>query len=283
MELDQLKLLAQGGQADIYELDQDKVIRVLRHTEDEENLKHEMEIMMSLKDKGKAVPTIYEYLKINGRPAIIMERLYGDSMLDVIRKKPLAVFQQAKKLANLHIEVAENANGLQLQSIHDRAAYLIPKAELLEPELKEFVLSLLEELPREERICHGDFHPGNIIISNNKNYVIDWFGATSGDVLTDIAHTYLILRNTPKVPGNGHVQNLLIGGFATILSKKYLITCDKLCKIDYDKFSKWLLVRAAERVFYGMPNEKEALIKFIKACKKAQLEGRKTSTWWKLI
>jgi aminoglycoside phosphotransferase (APT) family kinase protein len=283
MEIDQLKLLAQGGQAEIYEMDQNKVIRVLRKKEDEESLKYEMKIMQSLKDKGKTVPTIYEYLQIDGRPAIIMERLYGATMLEDIKRKPLHIFRQAKKLASLHMEVADTAKGLRLQSIHDRAAHLIPKAELLELELKEFVLSLLTELPREDRICHGDFHPGNIIISNNNYYVIDWFGVTSGDVLSDIAHTYLILRNTPKIPGISRTQNLMIDGFASILSKKYLTSCDKLCTIDYSKLSKWLVVRAAERVFYGMPTEKDALIKFIKACKKSHLEGKNPNTWWKLI
>jgi aminoglycoside phosphotransferase (APT) family kinase protein len=283
MELSQLKLLARGGQAEIYELDHDKVIRVLRYAEDEENLKYEMEIMKSLREKGKAVPEIYDYLQIEGRPSIIMERLYGDTMLDHIRKKPLHLSQQAKKLAALHIEVADTANGLRLQSIHDRAALLIPKAELLEPDLKEFVLNLLEELPKDNRICHGDFHPGNIIISNNKYYVIDWFGATSGDILSDIAHSYLILRNTPQIPGNSRNQNIIIAGVASILSKKYLTSCDKLCSIDYGKFSKWLVVRAAERIVYGMPTEKEALVKFIKACKKVHLEGKDSSCWWKLI
>jgi hypothetical protein len=145
------------------------------------------------------------------------------------------------------------------------------------------VLRILAELPRENRICHGDFHPGNIIISNNKYYVIDWFGTTSGDILSDIAHTYLILRNTPKLPGISRVQNVMIGCFASMLSKTYLTSCDKLCTIDYSNFSKWLVVRAAERVVYGMPTEKEALIKFIKECKKAMDKGINSNCWWKLI
>jgi tRNA A-37 threonylcarbamoyl transferase component Bud32 len=283
MELSNLKLLAQGGQAEIYELDKDKVIRVLRNINDEENLKLEMSIMNSLKEKGKNVPKVYEYLKIEGRPSIIIERLYGDSMLDGIRKKPLQLLKQAEKLGKLHIEVAASAVGLDVVSINDRAAHLIPTSKKLDHELEKFVLDILSELPRGNDICHGDFHPGNIIITRGQYYVIDWFGVTSGEKLSDIAHTYLLLRNTPQIPGINSFQNFAIGCSGSIISSRYLKICKKLYPFDWSEFSKWMVVRAAERLCYGMPSEKETLMKFIKECKKAQVSGIKPSSWWKFI
>lgn len=283
INLDNLRLLAQGGQAEIYELDIYKVIRVLRSTEDEENLKSEMAIMKLLKEKGKAVPKVYEYLKIDGRPSLIMERLNGETMLDEMKRKPFELLKQAKKLAKLHIEVTDSAEGLGIISINDRAAYLIPKAEMLDEELKKFVLETLNQLPRGNDICHGDFHPGNIIIANGQYYVIDWSGVTSGEKLSDIAHTYLLLRNTPRTPGVNMFQSLIIGCSGSIISGKYLSSIEKNYPFDWSEFSKWMVVRAAERIYYGMPTEKEALIKFIKKCRNAQIGGVKPSDWWKFI
>lgn len=283
VELNKLKLLAQGGQAEIYELDEDKVIRVLRDKKEEEYLKGEMSIMKSLKEKGKAVPEVYEYLKIEERPSIIMERLYGDSMLDEIRKKPLEMLKYAEELAKLHIEVTDSAEGLEMNSINDRAAHLIPLATMLDAELKEFVLKILAELPRGNDICHGDFHPGNIMKSKGQYYVIDWFGATCGKKLSDIAHTYVILKNTPKIPGMSKFQNFIIGRSSSIISSRYLSICAKLEPFDWSEFSKWMVVRASERIFYGEPFEKEALVKFVKKCMKAYTSGIEASTWWKFI
>jgi tRNA A-37 threonylcarbamoyl transferase component Bud32 len=283
VELNDLRLIAQGGQADIYELDEDKVIRVLRNKEDGDNLRIEMRIMKSLKEKGKAVPKVYEYLEIEGRPSIIMERLYGDSMLVEIKKKPFNLLKQAEKLAKLQIEIAGSATDLGMMSINDRAAYLIPRAEMLDSELKNFVLDILEELPRGDDICHGDFHPGNIIISNKQYYVIDWFGATIGDILSDIAHTYLLLRNTPKMPGISRTQSFIIECSGRIISRKYISTGRQLYPFDWGEFSKWMIVRAAERIYYGMPSEKNTLIEFIRECRKAQVKGIESSRWWKLI
>lgn len=52
-ELSKLKLLARGGQAEIYEIDSDKILRVLMNKEYAEQMKAEFSIMQKLKDKGK--------------------------------------------------------------------------------------------------------------------------------------------------------------------------------------------------------------------------------------
>lgn len=283
MELKNLKLLAQGGQAEIYELDDEKVIRVLRNTEDEAYLKTEMSIMKSLKERGKAVPRVFEYLKIDGRPSLIMDRLYGDSMLEEVKKNSLCLLIKAEKLAQLHLEITDSAQNIKMISINDRAAHLIPMADLLDDELKKFALDILAELPKGNDICHGDFHPGNIIATNSQYYVIDWFGATIGEKLSDFAHTYLLLRNTPKLPGIGQFQNFIIGCSGSIISSKYLSSLRKSYTFDWGEFSKWMIVRAAERVFYGLPSEKEVLIKYIKDCRNAYLSGVNPCKWWKFI
>lgn len=283
VELSKLKLIAQGGQADIYELDQDKVIRVLRNKDEEKNLKTEMSVMNSLKEKGKAVPKVYEYVTIEGRPSLIMERLSGDSMLTEMKRKPLKLLKQAEKLAKLHIEVAGSAEDLRMISINDRAASLIPGAELLDCEQKDFIMNILAELPRGNDICHGDFHPGNIMIAGNQYFVIDWFGATLGEKLSDIAHSYLLMRNMPKMPGEDDHQSYMLKCICNIISRKYLSTWRKFYSFDWGNFSKWLIVRAAERLCYGMPSEKERLVEFIDQCRRAQKHGVEVSRWWKFI
>ncbi|MDT8717517.1 phosphotransferase [Clostridium sp. 19966] len=283
IELNKLKLIAKGGQADIYELDKGRVIRVLRNRHEEEQLKTEMSVMNSLREKGKAVPEVYEYLKIDERPALIMEKLNGISMLEAITKKPLYILKQAEKLAKLHMETSDSAEGLELISINARAAYLIKNSSLFSEDIKKFILDILEKMPEENDICHGDFHPGNIIIMGDKYYVIDWFGATKGKKLSDIAHTYIILRNTPEIPGISNLQRFIIASSVGMISKRYLSTCYKLEAFDYGELSRWMVIRAAERVVYGEKFEKYALIKFIERCMKAKAKEINEEAWWKLL
>lgn len=281
--LNNLKLIGRGGQADIYELDNNKVLRVIRNPKDEKHLLTEMTVLKSLKEKGKSVPTVYEFIKIDKKPAIIMERLYGETMLTDIQRKPFSLLKQAEKLATYQMEVDNSAEELNLLSIKKRAHYLISNTELLTDEMKKFILTILDDLPEGNDICHGDFHPGNIILSKNNYFIIDWFGATSGRKLSDIAHTYLLLKNTPKIPGMPNIQYMITKLFGKILSKKYITTINKLDPFSFNEFSKWLLVKAAERVVYGLPSEKDTLIKFINKCMLQYNYGLSYDEYWKLI
>ena len=50
----------------------------------------------------------------------------------------------------------------------------------------------LENMPKHSKVCHGDFHPANIIIAEDKPYIIDWAHASQGNASADIARTYLL-------------------------------------------------------------------------------------------
>lgn len=283
IELSKLKLIAQGGQADIYELDKEKIIRVLRNTNDERHLKAEMAVMNSLREKGKPVPRVYEYVLLEERPAIIMERINGISMMEEMTRKPLKAAKHGEKLARLHLETADSAEGLELISIKVRAKQLVAGSELFSDEMKKFIFEIIEKMPEGNDICHGDFHPGNIIIAEDKYYVIDWFGATKGRKLSDIAHSYIIFKNLPDVPGISNWKRLGIVAVLGRFTKRYLNTCYELEAFDYGEFSKWMVIKAAERVVYGQKFEKYALIKFIERCMRAESKGKSQDTWWKLL
>ncbi len=45
---------------------------------------------------------------------------------------------------------------------------------------REKVLSILDELPDGDILCHGDFHPGNIFISEGQTIAIDFMNICKG-------------------------------------------------------------------------------------------------------
>ena len=282
-DLSKLKLIASGGQADIYELDNDRILRVLRNPEDKTFALAEFSVMKTLKKMGKEVPMVYEFINVEDKAAIVMERIYGETMLIHMKKKPHKIFTQVKKLASLQIESAGSAKGLNLTSIKQRARHLISKSEMLDSQMKKFVMDIIDELPEGEDICHGDFHPGNIIISEDKYYVIDWFGVTSGRRLSDIAHTFILLRNTPKIESMSKLEHLITSTVGNLISGRYISNCNKIEHFDWSEFSKWLIVRAAERVYYGMPSEKANLIRFIKKCMEADKAKISSNKWWRML
>ena len=54
------------------------------------------------------------------------------------------------------------------------------------------ILDKLHSIKFEPRLCHGDFHPFNLILNNKKANIIDWVDASAGDLRADVFRTYLL-------------------------------------------------------------------------------------------
>jgi aminoglycoside phosphotransferase (APT) family kinase protein len=61
-------------------------------------------------------------------------------------------------------------------------------------------------------ICHGDFHPLNIIVGNEGATVVDWTAARLGPPAFDIAFTALLLANPPIQVGPALQRPLQLAG-----------------------------------------------------------------------
>lgn len=60
----------------------------------------------------------------------------------------------------------------------DTLRYNIAGAPLLSDEEKSLILNYLETLPEGTHLCHGDFHPGNVLM-DEQLWVIDWMTGVS--------------------------------------------------------------------------------------------------------
>lgn len=59
------------------------------------------------------------------------------------------------------------------------------------------MLRMVDLLPEHNMLCHGDFHPGNIILTKDGPTVIDFMNVCRGDALYDIARTLFLICYTP--------------------------------------------------------------------------------------
>lgn len=278
MDIKGFRMIAQGGQAQIYEYGDGKVLRVLRNPKDAELLQYEIEITKALQGSGVSVPEMYESLTVEDKPAVIVQRINGISMLDDMKRHPLQLRKEAKTLASLHLKVSQNMVP-GLKPARGRARYLTEQAQELSAEAKAFVQKQIDLLPDDSALCHGDFHPGNILKADGRNYIIDWFGAYQGDILSDVAHTVLILKKVPRFPGVGAAAYTVMRITGGMIANVYLNAFRSLTDFDPDRFGRWLVVKAAERCCYGMPAEKPALMHFIEKCMQSEASPSAWCSW----
>jgi uncharacterized protein (TIGR02172 family) len=283
IKIAQCNPLASGGQADIFELPDGRILRLLRKPEDEFLVRYEITVLKTVRSHGIFAPEAFEVVTVDNRPGFIMERIYGESMQAKLFQKPLTILQTAWKLADLHMRLGAIEATPEILNTKIRARAYIAQSGFLSQEHKDFAVQLLNELPDKACLCHGDFHPGNILVNKAGNHIIDWCGATKGDILSDIAHTYLLLKNTPKLPHISWLMNAVTKATANIMARTYLQTCNQLQNFDWNDFSKWTIVRAAERTFFGLPSEKSRLVKYITECYQRHLGGKPANDWYKSL
>jgi predicted Ser/Thr protein kinase len=259
-----LKLIAQGGQADIYQYDENKIIRIPRDPAGFKNLEYEYIVYLQLENKVNA-PKIYEMVYINNFPAIVMQNIAGVTMLDQIKGNPIMVLEFTKKLAELQLSIFDTAVDNRIRDGKETTTFCINESNRLSKLEKDKLLDIVNCFPESNNLCHGDFHPGNIIFSNNEYHIIDWSSATRNSWISDVAHSYLLLINTPRLPGISQFDYQKQKIFARIMARQYYTEVNKHMHINSEMFSKYLLVKAAERTFYGMESEQKWLIKYIKS------------------
>jgi len=138
------------------------------------------------------VPAVWGELEIGGRWGILFDRVKERSFAERMREDPNVIPECLQSLARLHARI-HGQTACQLGSLKSRLATNIAGTGLLDEPLKQILLGRLAGMPDGDRLCHGDFHPINVLGQNSQPRVIDWPDACCGDPAADVCRSYLLL------------------------------------------------------------------------------------------
>jgi aminoglycoside phosphotransferase (APT) family kinase protein len=179
-------LLASGRDGDIFEHGPGLVLRRARNGR---SLEREARVMRFAAERGYPVPAVVEVRA--GGTEIVMERIDGPMMMDVMAKRPWTMPHYASVLADLH------------DALH----------EIVAPDW-------LPRLPDGgDRLVHLDLHPMNVMLSSRGPMVIDWTNASAGDALSDVCLTYVLLM-CAQMPAPRPVQ-ILVSPVRGFLARRF--------------------------------------------------------------
>jgi aminoglycoside phosphotransferase (APT) family kinase protein len=139
--------------------------------------------------------------------------------------------------------------------------HTIIRAPHLSDDLRKRVLNLLATLTDGESVCHGDFHPGNVLITDQGAVVIDWMTASSGNPWADVARTSMILTIGAK--GAGKQVSPMIRSIINLYHRTYLKQYLKHIPDRRNELKQWIPVIAAARLDEQIDLEREGLIKLV--------------------
>lgn len=256
--------IAVGRTAEVFPFEDGKVLKLFFPTISQLWIDKEVDTGRYIQDAQLPVPKVYERVNLNDREGVVYERIDGPSLLNVLARKPWTVQRCARLLANLHAQVHAVTAPPNLETQREWARGGIPETKKLSKDLQESVLHLLDSMPEGNQLCHGDFHPGNIIVTHRGPVIIDWMTASKGVACGDVARTSIILE-AAKAP-EGTPMRWLLEWVRKLFLATYIKTYFQLQPVEKDAFIAWRAIMAANFfVDVSLPEEEANLLAIVES------------------
>ncbi|MZQ86961.1 phosphotransferase [Paenibacillus sp. 5J-6] len=256
-----MKRIAEGRTAEIFQQSHESVIKLYRSGFPKEAISYEYEITKRVASLGIPVPQVYGLVEIEERVGIIFEYLDGKPLLQKMVEHPLELDDFAVMLADIHVmlhrfEVPADEGVNHFRKQKEVLASNIHQVDQLSPDEKNAILQYLEELPNGNRVCHGDFHPDNVLIGE-KRWILDWTDGMIGNPAGDVARTLLLLRyGTLPDAAPDHVKEQL-EGVRKQMGDVYINHYLTQSHLRFDEIDQWLMPIAAARLKDWIPEEEK--------------------------
>ena len=256
-------LLGQGNTAEIFEWDDDKILKLYRSEMPDDFCIYEYKVTKYAYELLKIVPRPIEMVEIDSRIGAVYERFDGKSMLKLLIAQPWKLKTYSKMLAQYHIAIQRSVN-TDLITVKEKLKRDIECVSLLTMNEKNLIYKYLDALPDGNMLCHFDFHPDNIMISSDQYCIIDWMTGCVGDCVSDVARTALIL-NYAEIPRVPFFINMLAGWFQKSICRRYLREYMNSTGVSISEIRKWELPLAAARLCEWVPDgESKKLLELVR-------------------
>jgi hypothetical protein len=114
------------------------------------------------------------------RWGIVFDRVTQPSFAEQMSDNPREISAYLNCLVHLHMRIhAQEA--LQFASFKARLTANIAATRFLPERKKQNLLEAMIDMPEGDRLCHGDFHPMNVLGEASRPFIIDWVDARRGD------------------------------------------------------------------------------------------------------
>jgi aminoglycoside phosphotransferase (APT) family kinase protein len=253
--------LAEGREAEIFSWGERQVLRLYRDPNSRERADREILALAAVRSALPCAPAHYGRMDWDGRPGILLERLAGHAIFAEIQHRPWRAFALAKLTGRVHASLNAVRAPAELPDLRQEVKRRIEATPGIPDALRASALAELARLPDGDALCHGDFHPENVLLCPDGPIVIDWPNATRGDACADFARTSVMMRVGALPPGTPALIRWGVRGGRGAFLRLYVAGYAETLRHDDATTRRWQFVRAVDRFADGIAEEREALLR----------------------
>lgn len=184
------KIIAVRNNKTVYK-DGDLCLKVFGRDFSKTDILNEALNQARVEETGLNIPKIKSVTVLDGKQAIISDYIRGKTLSRLMLEYPEKTDEYIKTLVDVQLHMHEK-NCPMLGRLKDKMSEKLKYANLDSQTLQKFHAQL-DEIPESNNLCHGDFSPSNVVISDNGAYILDWSHAARGNRVFDAAASYLLL------------------------------------------------------------------------------------------
>ena len=199
-----------------------------------------------IEETGLHIPKIREVATIDGKWAIVSDYIKGKTLAQLMHEHPEKKAEYLNFFVDLQMEVHSKTCPL-LPKLKDKMNAKISQTDL-DATTRYDLHTRIEGMPKHNKVCHGDFNPSNIIVTDDGTpYILDWSHATQGNASADVARTYLLFWLAGDIDG----------------AKEYLDLFCKKSGTAKQYVQKWMPIVAASQSVKGNEKERQFLLSWV--------------------
>ena len=226
--------------------DGDRCLKVFNEDFSKADVLNEALNQARIEETGLNIPKILEVTVIDGKWTIVSEFIKGKTLARLMEENPDKKDEYLSLFVDLQLQMhSKTCKGLT--KLKDKMNRKISETDL-SATVRYDLHTRLEAMPKHNKVCHGDFNPTNIIITDDGTpYILDWSHATQGNASADVARTYLLFWLNGDIDG----------------AKKYLDMFCERSNTAKQYVQKWMPIVAASQSVKGNEHEREFLLSWV--------------------
>ncbi len=221
-------------------------VKVFDHDYKKSDVLNEALNQARVEETDHRIPKILQEAKLDGKWSIVTEYVEGETLESQMEAHPEQLESYMEQFVLLQQEIQSKRSPL-LTKLKDKMNRKISQSGL-DATTRYDLHTRLNAMHDHVKVCHGDFHPGNVIVDRDgRLHVVDWSHATQGNGSADAARTYLLFRLEGKDDW----------------AERYLqMFCDRN-DVARQYVSQWMPIVAASQLVKGKPEEREFLMRWV--------------------
>lgn len=184
--------IGRGANGTIYRIDQDNVVKVYNNADALEDIQHEREVAKLALILGIPTAISYDVVRVGDSYGSVFELLNASSFSKIIATEP----EKLDWCVDEYVDMLKKIHGTLVPAgkLPDLKETFLDYAEFLKDYLPEEkyqkLRALIEAVPHDDHMIHGDYHTKNLELQNDEVLLIDMDTLAIGHPVFELASMF---------------------------------------------------------------------------------------------